>query len=421
MRRRFPVRRLGGWELKPYAILRSSFREILFLDADNMPVRNPEYLFDTPEYHRTGALFWPDFGRFPKTQTIWDNCGLKRPNGPEFESGQIVVDKRACWKALCLTMWFNEHSHFYYQHLHGDKETFHLAFEKTAKCYAMPTKGIHRLRGTMCQHDFEGNRLFQHRNTDKWNLFIRNKRVRDFWCEKDCREFLRDLQARWDGGMKRYSPQLRALEKAGVVRSPRIAACMISCASRSKVRHRTLAALTRICPALHVHVELDRSQHEDPRERQTRATFLALAHMLKRTDADYILFLEDDVVFNQSFYDNLTQWPALQIKRFGLGSLYNPGVEALASDVQRNFIVANPESIYGSQAFLLSRTAAKYILRHWDEVIGMQDIRISRLAAQIGPVLYHVPSLVQHIGKKSTWGGGFHRAIDFDARWQRSR
>src|SRR5207302_1106010 len=37
VRKKFPARILRGWELKPYAILHSSFREVLLLDADNVP------------------------------------------------------------------------------------------------------------------------------------------------------------------------------------------------------------------------------------------------------------------------------------------------------------------------------------------------------------------------------------------------
>jgi hypothetical protein len=105
MRRRFPVRRLRGWELKPYAILHSPFREVLLLDADNVPVVNPEFLFDTPQFHSTGAIFWPDYTRDKnqKAAAIWRSCGLREPREPEFETGQIVLDKKRCWSALCLT------------------------------------------------------------------------------------------------------------------------------------------------------------------------------------------------------------------------------------------------------------------------------------------------------------------------------
>ncbi len=201
LRKKFPMRIPGGWQLKPYAILHSSFEEVLLLDADNVPVANPEFLFDTPQFERTGAIFWPDYphedGR--KADPIWRSCGLRRPREPEFESGQIVIDKRRCWAALNLSLWFNQNSDFYYQYLYGDKETFHLAFRKLRKSYSLVKKPIHPLPGVMCQHDFQGRRLFQHRNLAKWNLLLKNRFIDDFWFEDDCRRFVRELGRRWDG------------------------------------------------------------------------------------------------------------------------------------------------------------------------------------------------------------------------------
>src|ERR1043166_771294 len=201
IRKQFPARILGGWEMKPYAILHSPFREILWLDADNVPVVNPEFLFDTPEFQATGAIFWPDYehGNSGKAAPIWRSCGLHRPKEPEFETGQIAVDKQRCWSALCLTMWFNENSDFYYRYLHGDKETFHLAFRKLKQRYCLVEKPIHALVGTMCQHDFQGRRVFQHRNMDKWDLFLPNRRVTDFWYEKECRGYVAQLRQVWPG------------------------------------------------------------------------------------------------------------------------------------------------------------------------------------------------------------------------------
>lgn len=56
VRSRNPARILNGWELNPYSVLHSSFKEVLFLDADNLPVKDPTYLFDENEYKRTGSI-----------------------------------------------------------------------------------------------------------------------------------------------------------------------------------------------------------------------------------------------------------------------------------------------------------------------------------------------------------------------------
>ena len=35
--------------------------QVLLLDGDNLPLRNPEALFESPEYKMLGNLFFPDF------------------------------------------------------------------------------------------------------------------------------------------------------------------------------------------------------------------------------------------------------------------------------------------------------------------------------------------------------------------------
>jgi hypothetical protein len=74
--------------------------------------------------------------------------------------------------------------------------------------------------------------------------------------------------------------------------------------------------------------------------------------------------------------------------------------------------------VYGSQAFLLSRATVALVLAGWDGVPGMQDIKISRIAAKAGPIHYHRPSLVQHVRAPSTWGGPQHWARDYSASWR---
>ncbi|MEK7675654.1 MAG: glycosyltransferase family 9 protein [Verrucomicrobiota bacterium] len=201
VRKRHPARRLNGWELKPYAMLHSPFKEVLLLDADNVPLVDPEFLFETAQFQQTGAIFWPDYGRLGPERSIWSICGVAYRNEPEVESGQIVLDKERCWRALSLCCWYNEHSEFFYQHVHGDKETFHIAWRKLNQHYSMPGTPIYALEGTMCQHDFEGRRIFQHRNLHKWRLDADNARVEDFWEEAACLAYLEQLRELWNGAI----------------------------------------------------------------------------------------------------------------------------------------------------------------------------------------------------------------------------
>ncbi len=209
---RHPARRLQGWELKCYAILHSHFREVLLLDADNVPVLDPTYLFDTPEYRAKGAIFWPDFEHLQPERPIWKILGLPYRDEPEVESGQLLIDKKPSWRALQLAWHLNDHSDYYYLHIYGDKETFHLGWHLAGTPYAQPARGIYYLTSTMCQHDFQGRRLFQHRNFAKWQLHGENPRIPGFWHEAECLTFLATLRAHWDGlppGIRRWRPTRR--------------------------------------------------------------------------------------------------------------------------------------------------------------------------------------------------------------------
>lgn len=195
VRTRHPHARLAGWEAKPYAITHSQFTEVLYIDADNVPVRDPTYLFDQATH---GAMFWPDYGRLAKSRDCWRLFGLvEYRDEPEVESGQMVIDKSKCWEALQLVHWYMQNStNFYFRHVHGDKEVFHLAWRKLGQRYTMPERGIHSLPGTMCQHDLDGERVFQHRNMRKWRLFT-NERVPGFMHESECIELIAELARTW--------------------------------------------------------------------------------------------------------------------------------------------------------------------------------------------------------------------------------
>lgn len=207
MKERFPARILNGWELKPYALLHCPFKEVLLLDADNVPVVDPSYLFELPEFKSCGAVFLPDYGRLARDRSIWEICDVVYRDEPEIESGQILLDKEFAWRALLLTMWTNEHSDYYYAHVHGDKTTFQMAWHALEMSYAMPAKGIESLDETMCQHDFVGRRIFQHRNGDKWSLDGSNRCIRGFLYEDRCRAALAELRLSWSGVVDPPAPK----------------------------------------------------------------------------------------------------------------------------------------------------------------------------------------------------------------------
>lgn len=158
-------RRLNGWEMKPFSMIHSSFEEVLLLDADCIVAGDPTYLFSTEPYLETGATFWPDLpnGKVWIPEDSWNAARIASNNreNPAFETGQILVNKRKCWKAMMLTMHLNEYSDFWYEYVYGDKDTFKLAWHKIEQKYSMPNKSAWR-SPAIIQHDFNNKPIFYH-------------------------------------------------------------------------------------------------------------------------------------------------------------------------------------------------------------------------------------------------------------------
>jgi hypothetical protein len=250
VQRRYPVRYLGGYESKPYAILHSSFQEVILLDADNVPLIDPSELLDHPEYQRTGAIFWPDIRSLARDSPIWQICRVPYRPEPEFESGQIVIDKERCWTALHLTMHMNEWSDFYYQYVRGDKDTFHMAWRMLQLPYSMTSYSAHPIIGrfgesdryvsvVLEQHDFDGHAIFQHRcGGAKWNAWGRRFTPltgQSGWLqyEEECRQALDELRRRWSGRVTPPpAPGRRAATEGEIIHTRRFLYCRVGADQR---------------------------------------------------------------------------------------------------------------------------------------------------------------------------------------------
>jgi len=170
VRRRHPARRLDGWELKVFATLHSPFEEILFLDADSYPCRNPEFLFEQKDYQARGAIFWPDVLTIDD-RLKWPAFGVADPRRlGSIESGQFVIDKRLSWRPLNLAWFYNDHSDYYYRYCHGDKHTFEVAWTRCGRPFVMWHPQAPWIDVAIVQSGPDRIPLFVHRCRDKFRL-----------------------------------------------------------------------------------------------------------------------------------------------------------------------------------------------------------------------------------------------------------
>lgn len=199
---------LCGWELKLFATWHSPWREVLFLDADSSPVRDPEYLFESAPYLKHGSIFWPDYAQWTLKWDVWDIFGIYKLADPEIakhepalESGQYMIDKQKVEKEFRLAMFYAAHSDFTFKHVYGDKETFHLAWRKLDSEYAITPRPPGWNEHTIVQWDVENTDevVFQHRVQDKWRLSGNNRFVESLANEKDSYELVNELKTLWSG------------------------------------------------------------------------------------------------------------------------------------------------------------------------------------------------------------------------------
>jgi len=219
--------KMRGWQAKVHAIMRSRFQEVLFLDADQIPTKDPSYLFDAPEYQQAGSVLWPDLPNkhgCDITEDAFKICNLPLPGRERLpthdkpsdyrpvESGQILLDKARCWSALNVCLDMNTHADFWYPEpkgraewlIYGDKSTFYLAWEMTKTPYVMPVDcdwiGGTRA-GAFLQKDFSGEVVFQHRcqPVTKWSLHGDNLEAPGIKHHDLCIQALEDLKSRWIG------------------------------------------------------------------------------------------------------------------------------------------------------------------------------------------------------------------------------
>jgi hypothetical protein len=426
VRRLEACRILNGWELKVFALLHSPFAEVLLLDADCYPVRDPSGLFDAPGYRERGAIFWPDLPSAPPPD--WHALAASPTGRASVESGQVVIDKIACWRALQLAWWYNDHSDYSYLHGYGDKHTFEAAWARLGLPY-------HRFGETPAWsgHSFlhagpDGDAMFVHRCRDKFRFgsedylsaqhFAANQFQPGLPLERECFGWLAELAGRLEAPAESTPLAQASLPSpSGVAR--KIRAYLYSCPERREVLRETLARWRATDWGADPVVVQDHAEGPPSPGRIAEAAHRMLS-LAASQPADHYLFLEDDLLFNLHLRHNLERWPPLREGWLWMGTLYNPHLatreDASAHDLRDNrFLPLAAGGFYGCQAVVLSRAALLSVLENWNHP-SPYDLRLAAIAESQGrPILAHSPSLVQHVGAPSTWGGWSHRACDFDS------
>jgi alpha 1,2-mannosyltransferase len=152
-----------NYQLKTAAVVNSRFAEPLLLDSDNIPIVDPESLYESSTYKEYNTLFWPDIARTRPNNPMWAITNTEcRMDEYEQESGQLVVNKHKFFYHLQLAAWFNnDHSDYYNQFMLGDKDLFRFAWHALKTKYGFPPKWLTSV-GTLSDGFYCGHSFAQH-------------------------------------------------------------------------------------------------------------------------------------------------------------------------------------------------------------------------------------------------------------------
>ncbi|CCE63438.1 hypothetical protein TPHA_0E03480 [Tetrapisispora phaffii CBS 4417] len=175
---------LKKYQYKSFALLVSSFKNVLYIDADNIPLVNLDNIFDSKAYKDNGLITWPDIWRRVTAPAYYkianinynldnrvrymaddvtptsyydnivnpgNNYKLRRTPFHDFEgtlpdltseSGQLMVNKETHFRTLLLAFYYNYYGPRWYYTIfsqgtsgEGDKETFLAAAHALGEPY----------------------------------------------------------------------------------------------------------------------------------------------------------------------------------------------------------------------------------------------------------------------------------------------
>ncbi|KAL4998730.1 mannosyltransferase putative-domain-containing protein [Aspergillus recurvatus] len=122
------------FQLKVFAVLLSSFEEVVWMDADCFPLHEPELLLDSDVFKSTGMITWPDFWQSSVSPLYYriSNQPETPMNGRQTtETGVFLISKKSHLRTLLLSAYYNYYGPSHYFRLlsqggpgEGDKETF---------------------------------------------------------------------------------------------------------------------------------------------------------------------------------------------------------------------------------------------------------------------------------------------------------
>lgn len=153
-----------SYHLKALAVVQCPWREVLYLDSDSIPARDPEYMFDSPSFQRNKIWATYDYWKTSANNAIWPILGIRCRDEWEMEAGQIFVDKKYHLDVFLLTKFMLEHHEWFFYFSDGDKDLFRWAMLALRKRWGVPGRwvGVAALPGSTQSGDHCGHTMLQY-------------------------------------------------------------------------------------------------------------------------------------------------------------------------------------------------------------------------------------------------------------------
>lgn len=170
---------IAQYQYKPFAMLFSSFEEMLFLDADAFPLHDPTVLFLSDPFASLKMVTWPDFWGSSASPLYYKIASQPEPRmtvRASTESGELLISKKTHQKTIMLATYYNYYGPSLYYPLfsqgaagEGDKETFIAAATAVGDPFYQVSERIraigHRIKGGMA-----GSAMVQYDPVDDYEL-----------------------------------------------------------------------------------------------------------------------------------------------------------------------------------------------------------------------------------------------------------
>ncbi|WEW59020.1 mannosyltransferase [Emydomyces testavorans] len=175
---------VANYQLKVFAMLFSSFEEIVWIDADCFPLHKPEILLDAEPYKSTGMVIWPDFWistvspqYYLISQLPVPAIGLRASS----ETGEFLISKKNHHLTLLLATYYNYYGPSHYFSLlsqgapgEGDKETFIQAASAAHEPFYTVSEPVQPVGHRKENGDIAGSAMVQYDPAEEYKALNQN-------------------------------------------------------------------------------------------------------------------------------------------------------------------------------------------------------------------------------------------------------